>query len=108
MNPLVSPDSRIVGDYNTLPGRMSGDSVTSGVTAETVAANAAAAYQARRAASDAAAPAAETTTVVEKVTTALAKDPTKKWYQRPGVWIGIGVGVVGLYLLAWKMKWIKM
>lgn len=107
MNPLVSPDSRIVGDYNTLPGRMSGDSVTSGVTAETVAANAAAAYQARRAAGEETATAAQTT-VIEKVTTALAKDPTKKWYQRPGVWIGIGLGVVGLYLLAWKMKWIKM
>lgn len=108
MNPLVSDKTRTVGDYNTLPGRMSGDSVTSGVTAETVAANAAAAYQARRAATGEETATAAQTTVIEKVTTALAKDPTKKWYQRPGVWIGIGVGVVGLALLAWKMKWIKM
>jgi succinate dehydrogenase/fumarate reductase flavoprotein subunit len=107
MNPLVSDQNREVAGYNALPGRMSGDSVTSGVTAETVAANAAASQQARRYAEDAA-PAAETkTTIVEKVSTALAKDPTKKWYQRPGVWIGIGVAVVGLGVLAWKMKWLK-
>ena len=39
-------------------------------------------------------------------TAAKAAD-TKKWYQKPMVWVGIGLVVVGLGYASYKYKWMK-
>jgi apolipoprotein N-acyltransferase len=53
-------------------------------------------------------PAATATPVAAFITNNFATTPEKKYYQKAGFWIGLGVVAIGLGWLAVKMKWIKM